>query len=705
MLVDILNKRYPERTEAVGDGPGNCVVPGKGTILECSAYAKRYFMGWQLASLQALYSMDDLLSLQAKSINLLDITVRKDTVRLFFGRRNPFVCSVTKGAKPRGLRWRLPELRLKHVGIIKDTYETSMRPLDYLQVAIYNYMLNRAKEGRHTMSSFSSMLEDICGSDVELRKNFCPAMEVLEKMYCDVVVEDEGDNVYLRDHYAADSYICEALKTLFERDKAASRKDEIVSLYGSVCKGKASKIGPMCDEQMGAMKMHVACPMMYVGGTGGSGKTRFLEHVSDLYSNKKRVYGTSFMAAVVDVLHERLKCATVATCHSLMYDHMNKCPKLNPKMKEAGVRCPLEGFEVLLVDEFSTVYTLLFCVLLYTFMECANLKRVVVTGDHRQLPSISEGNILKDFVKGMPWSFMDFRHNHRVKDPAFALIRHNADAIAEGRYCDMKFDSDVVTLVSPQENRKEAYQECLHQKLAERKPGHYEFHVVSRTNEMKSNMISVLESHYLGRTTMWSSIYVDSKFIIRKNDKDLGIINNRILVLTDVWDEMKRPDVQLALSGTEDSVRIPPRHNGRNWDAGGIWRDSTESPVQRGYARFIAFVPLERIKEKRSVLQLTKKLNRRLVKAEATTTHCFQGREIDHFAFVSKVFPCSFDTREALYTASTRPRKSMLYISSKEAIRRMCENPEPPRDTGLARMLEGSLSLYKEGVFSAIKFF
>ena len=680
-------------------------IPDKGTMLAESLWTKRYFMGWQISKLQMLYSMDDLLSLPIEKISALDSMVTKDTVRLFFSRRIPFNCVRTRNVPGKGEMWKLHELKQKHVSIIKDVYGVEMSVTDYLQVCIYNYMIERGKQGRHTITLATSMLEDICGSNTSMRSSFYPAMKILLDSYCDVV-EDEVDDdiVYLRDHYAADAYICEALKTLFENDRSVARKREMGILYDAVCRGRATKTAPMCDEQMDAMKKHVSFPFLYVGGTGGSGKTRFLEHVAALHSGWGKVYAMSFMASVADVLYERLgETATVSTCHSFLCEHMGKCPSVSQVAARLGGKCPIERVEVLLVDEFSTMYTMLFSVVLATFMQCSSLKRVVVTGDHRQLPSIMEGNILKDFVKGLGWAFVDFRHNHRVKDPAFALIRNNADAIANGRFFDMRFDSKVVTLVSPQSDSKQGYQECLRSKLVERNYGQYEFHSVSRTNEMKGALTEVLEPHYLNKPTRWSAIYVGSKFIIRKNSKDLRLINNRILVLTDVWDQRKVSGGSMPLCGFENDFNIPSKNQGRYSNPGSVWRDSTETPVQSGYVRYIAFVSLEKMDSARQVLLLTSKLNRRLVKASATTNHCFQGKEIDHFAFVSKIYHCSFDTREGLYTASTRPKKSMLYISSKEALRKMCENPEPDRDTGLAAMLERTLSPYREGVFEQMR--
>jgi hypothetical protein len=74
-------------------------------------------------------------------------------------------------------------------------------------------------------------------------------------------------------------------------------------------------------------------------------------------------------------------------------------------------------------------------------------------------------------------------------------------------------------------------------------------------------------------------------------------------------------------------------------------------------------------------------------KGGCATVHSFQGRESPHIVVFAPFF-CKFLTREWLYTASSRPQLSALYIAERVTLERAAKNPEPTRRCSLALMWE-----------------
>lgn len=84
-----------------------------------------------------------------------------------------------------------------------------------------------------------------------------------------------------------------------------------------------------------------------------------------------------------------------------------------------------------------------------------------------------------------------------------------------------------------------------------------------------------------------------------------------------------------------------------------------------------------------------------MMKASVTTNHGFQGSQIKCIIFVTDRAGGSFDTREMLYTASTRAEEKVIYICSKLSLKWMFGNKETHRTTGMKDMLHANLERYK----------
>ena len=108
--------------------------------------------------------------------------------------------------------------------------------------------------------------------------------------------------------------------------------------------------------------------------------------------------------------------------------YKTKALKENPEAK-----WKFRHVKTLVVDECSMVAVSTFSTLLTTLLENAKLRKIVLLGDVRQLPSIEPGNFLADVYKTLipVDALMELMTNHRAESN---LIFNNATAISLNQY-------------------------------------------------------------------------------------------------------------------------------------------------------------------------------------------------------------------------------------------------------------------------------
>lgn len=670
------------------------------SVIKASPGFRKYMYCGAISVLTgAGYTLDDLVCMPTGDLPKLMYHVYTAPVKLCLSPCVPFRCENTEGVKNmvHSNGWKLPEMSRAGFFHVISTFQAMHTREDVAVVEAYDMLKADAEINRNTEMEVSELT-----ASLRRERSLKPA-EVdgaLAKLLKLGLVVIDGPTVALFENRAFELVIARSLKTICER--ALEAEDTAGEEWLAVLEGNTA--GPICDEQLEAMRMHLTHPLLYVGGNAGSGKTQFLAHVARAHEHEmvaarrnavwvrglsQTMVGVTFMCMPAVHLQKRVCGDFAMTCHFLIAAHACSCSKSPYYGTAVGhpphglrVKCCLEDLELLIVDELSVMYNELLAVLLSELSLCAKkLKRVVLVGDHRQLASVREGNVLADFMGALPWATKEFRHNHRVSEEAFALIRTNSDAIAEGDFASLRFDGEAVLLREPTGGGPMECEDMLSRVLRELSLPESDLHIVTRTNDLRRSLCRVVERHYLQLEPQDWVFYVGRKFVIKMNDRGLGVANNEILVLEAVWDEQP--------SGNDTPRLPPPPELGRTGAREGrrfIVRDSTQPWVPEGYERFIAFRG-HLYQDNLRVLRLVKKVRQRMVKAAVTTNHAYQGAQTKCIVLVSPPVPRAYDTRECLYTASTRAEQKVVYVTSKAALDAMCHTRERPRTTGLARLL------------------
>ena len=129
---------------------------------------------------------------------------------------------------------------------------------------------------------------------------------------------------------------------------------------------------------------------MILTGGPGTGKTTIVKAAIDVFSRMNRDCPISLVAPTGRAA-KRLSELTgleSQTIHRLLKWDIQK----NEFMHDA--QHPLET-SLLIIDEFSMVDTVLFARLLEA---CSKVEKILIIGDHEQLPSVSPGNVLRDLL-------------------------------------------------------------------------------------------------------------------------------------------------------------------------------------------------------------------------------------------------------------------------------------------------------------------
>ena len=133
------------------------------------------------------------------------------------------------------------------------------------------------------------------------------------------------------------------------------------------------------------------------------------------------------------------------TLHQVIFSFRNHNPNIGPWKHE--------DVNTLVVDECSLVAVTTFAFLIGILIDHAQLRRIVLLGDVRQLPSIEPGNFLSDLFQSLNrlGCGVELRKNHRAESQ---IVVDNATNISEKSY--PVFVSDKFTLLKvPESNPTE----------------------------------------------------------------------------------------------------------------------------------------------------------------------------------------------------------------------------------------------------------
>uniref|UniRef100_A0A8C0GTQ9 DNA helicase B n=1 Tax=Chelonoidis abingdonii TaxID=106734 RepID=A0A8C0GTQ9_CHEAB len=400
---------------------------------------------------------DEKVSPEDEILPKLDEMLKKEPWKLGFRRityreLNLSTCEATWAAfcQCEHLLWKIPELQKN-------------------ALIIYNKLKQRCRETGHTYEE-QDILTSLVSKDMPIEH----AWQSLKFMKDEKIMIVEKKLVFLSHLYKSEKDIALSVNHLMKNDPWQLHVDvrEVLNVRDT-SKSKVQDIETTGEtevdpDQMKAVKMICSNPVTIISGKGGCGKTtvvsclfQYLKQVEkevlsacndfekDLDAsaewntfthfcqenvctkNLLNVLLTAPTGRAASLLNEKTELPAY-TLHQVMYSFYSWM------LRDGQKPWKFSTVTVLVVDEGSLVSVQMLSSVLKLLCDHAQLSKLIILGDIRQLPSIDPGNMLADIFEGLKsrgWS-VELRTNHRAESQ---LIVDNATRISQRKF--PEFDS------------------------------------------------------------------------------------------------------------------------------------------------------------------------------------------------------------------------------------------------------------------------
>ncbi|MCL2772990.1 MAG: ATP-dependent RecD-like DNA helicase [Oscillospiraceae bacterium] len=468
--------------------------------------------------------------------------------------------------------------------------------------------------------------------------------------------EIEEVRIYLPPFYYSEIGVAQRLSALIaDEQNTVIPQDNAKKLLNNLINMQRSQ-GIVYDEvQIEAVKMAVSSKVFVLTGGPGTGKTTITKAIIEIFKNAgKKV----LLAAPTGRAAKRMSetCLMESkTIHRLLESKP-------PEGFSRNADNPIEG-DVLILDESSMIDI----ILMYNLLKAVpDSMTVIFVGDVDQLPSVGAGNVLKDIIDSGVVPLL--RLTRIFRQALGSKIVTNAHKINEGKMPDLKGgqDSDFFFIQTYPENQSDEekdanstnYQEetvkQIVQLCAERLPKYYKANPLTDIQILTPMRRSETGSDNLNRVLQ--HVLNPGDIMLRRGATEYRL-NDKVMQIKNNYEKQ----VYNGDIGYICNVNVTDKTLSVNYDGNIVEYD---------------------------ILELDE-----LVLSYAITIHKSQGGE-----FPIVVMPFSFShymmlSRNLLYTAVTRAKKTVVILGDKNAVYRAVRNNDSrKRNTMLAERLREKIN-------------
>jgi AAA domain len=691
--------------------------PNEAVRLRNMPSIKRLFHHDRLQHLYPFYNMNDLLYLPVESINTLyrhvaECVDRSDPMNVR-QLNDPTSLCFWSTLRHLGMRcedfdkvWYLPEMSYEMFKIVCARRSFYPHAVNELSVMLYDKLLAQHYDEGHkylTVHALKLLAGSVSEAMFENALDQLTDRDMYHAMHRELIPKTKTYIVYPRTAALCEKMIVAGVESVLTRYQYQP------PIYCMEDKAKTYPLLPdstPCSEQLTFLHWAKNLPIVNVSGQAGAGKsaglTRYLAYLDAIDEKDKLVFSTYQGNNASEAQEENTTFAE--TAHRILARHACKC-KRSPMYKEKPKKrrtdgtpntmqnflvqndkddddceytnCPLENVKVLIIDEIGLFYDELFAVLIHVLTTCGKLCQIITSGDHRQQVQIQPGRLQLDLFKGFaPWT-LEYNHTHRYDDDRAMIFRNNADAIDKMQPERIYYEDDIFQLHPPARayKNKEHYQflpECTSILKSIGLNDSERNMLVTRTHVLKDLSTKAIEEVHYGNVSPYA-LRVGSKITCTKNNYDIDMVSNRILVLEAIEDCLIPGGRTLNSLDEIDYLTLTKAPN--SYEP----QDTVKDRKPRGLARRLR----ARVANRKKIVYIPYdgRFKNLVKRAAAVTERSCQGSSAHHVAAVKLGFWQKADVKEGAYVVCTRQRERLSLIMDKYTFEKWITNPTPPRNS------------------------
>jgi exodeoxyribonuclease V alpha subunit len=234
--------------------------------------------------------------------------------------------------------------------------------------------------------------ESINNKVVNYLKDEVSTKDYLDELNNDKKIVIDKDSYYLKELYDAEANIVDKIKILnHHTDLNHKRLDDIISMNEKKYKIMYN------DKQRYAIKKSLENNIIIITGGPGTGKTTIIKGIIDVYQELNNLTYDKVVEQVTLLAPTGRASKRMSENTNLKAMTIHRFLKWNKETLEFGVNEKNKDHsKVIIVDEASMIDLMLLDSL---FKGILDNTKVILVGDHNQLPSVAPGQILKDLIE------------------------------------------------------------------------------------------------------------------------------------------------------------------------------------------------------------------------------------------------------------------------------------------------------------------
>lgn len=325
----------------------------------------------------------------------------------------------------------IPEISFNKVDTVYKNNNNDLYNINRIEACILNAMSNLTFSTGDTYLTYSEIYNSV---SLYLNDNIDTNVfdEAIYELEGFLKIKIENDRYYLIDDYESEEYIASKINYLIQKEpKKIKDIDNIIAELESEFDITYN------DDQKLAIKKSIENNILIITGGPGTGKTTIIKAITQLYKKVNDLDNASLISKIALLAPTGRASKRMSSSTLLPSSTIHRFLKWNKESNEFNVNEYNPDFSnLIIVDEVSMIDNRLMASLLKGLTD--NIKLILV-GDYNQLPSVGNGNVLKDLIDSELIDTINLNLLYRQSEDSYIPVLANEiknDTLDESFVCE-----------------------------------------------------------------------------------------------------------------------------------------------------------------------------------------------------------------------------------------------------------------------------